>query len=111
MKKEEVTTKDLYEVAKNISILSNDTAVKLSTYLHVRMIDDTRKARPWICWKCEFLNRKLMVHRLWRYYNQANACGLCGEPRTEIGNETKKDDADKIISSANNPPYIDHEKW
>eukprot|EP01084_Bolivina_argentea_P070072 127465_1 len=68
--------------------------MKLSKYLYIKMMDDKENIRPWFCPTCQFLNCKLMIDGLWRYYNQGNKCGLCGDSQTEIVNETKKDDAE-----------------
>eukprot|EP01083_Nonionella_stella_P269388 911391_1 len=78
MKREKVKVKDLYKVAKEISIFTCDEAMSLSKYLYIKMMDDKEKARPWICKICDFLNCKRMVDGLWRYYNETNKCGLCG---------------------------------
>eukprot|EP01083_Nonionella_stella_P193970 715789_1 len=93
------------------------------------MMDDKEKMRPWICQSCEFVNCKLKVDGLWRYYNQANKCGLCGDSRHEILNDIKDDEqprrhlrrrntmafsAFKTYQSqlnATQQPIIDTEKW
>eukprot|EP01084_Bolivina_argentea_P269646 458320_1 len=91
--------------------------MKLSQSLCIKIMDDKRKLRPWICPTCQFLNCKLMIDGLWRYYNQTNKCGLCGESRKQTPNATKKNrQLCKTYTSISKskkakPAIIDTEKW
>ena len=132
MKRDKVKIKDLYEVAKDIDIFDNDTAMKLSKYLYIKMVDDKEKVRPWKCQTCHFLNCKLMVGGLWRYYNQTNKCGLCGDYR-DVVTVDEKDNNNQVLRpqlrkrttmaflpsyksnvtlvNPTNKPEIDTQKW
>eukprot|EP01083_Nonionella_stella_P165564 551065_1 len=104
LKREEVTAKELYNVAKTMEIFNSDEAMVLSKYLYIKMMDDKERVRPWLCEMCHFLNCKRMVDGLWRYYNESHECGLCGVSRSKITNamiankqDNDDDDASKSI--------------
>eukprot|EP01083_Nonionella_stella_P318545 1164958_1 len=88
--KNKVTITTLYDIAKEISIFDEETAMKLSKYLYIKMMDDKEKIVPWECQTCQFLNCQLMVDGLWRHYNEGNKCGLCGDSRYIITNKVTR---------------------
>eukprot|EP01084_Bolivina_argentea_P173485 300502_1 len=85
-KREKVTFMDLYKVAKAVAVFDAKTADKLAQYLQVKIMRDKEKIVPWECQTCQFLNTPLVVNGLWRYYNEGNKCGMCGDSRYLITN-------------------------
>eukprot|EP01084_Bolivina_argentea_P223309 377861_1 len=110
-KGENVMIDDIYSIANNIEIFDHNVATSLSKYLFLRKDHQT----PWICRKCQFLNNKLMVEGLWRYFNQRNKCGLCGK---YSGDDSKSasffkesTDYDDEIESIQQHSNIDVLRW
>eukprot|EP01084_Bolivina_argentea_P154422 269188_1 len=105
MKGEKATIKELYTVSKNTGIFDNNTSMKLSNFLYIKIMDQKEKIRDWICKECQFVNCKLMLDGIWVYYNRGNDCGLCGESLNV--NYVDRSNVKNTIEE----PNIDTEKW
>eukprot|EP01083_Nonionella_stella_P068578 182235_1 len=89
-----------------MEIFNSDDAMVLSKYLYIKMMDDKERVRPWVCEMCQFLNCKRMVDGLWRYYNEAQNCGLCGVSRSKITNAIIANEGDTDDDDADTPNSI-----
>eukprot|EP01083_Nonionella_stella_P040219 109297_1 len=117
MKRQEMTAKHLYDVLKSISIQIDDdtaiplfdsnTSIRISRYLYIKMMDDiNRNSSTWSCKKCGFVNCKLMVDGIWRFYNHAKKCALCGRPRMVLMNDMKQEKESFHKSDDTETPWV-----
>eukprot|EP01084_Bolivina_argentea_P314753 545200_1 len=83
-KMNQATMQDFIDVVAYINkslqfeLLNPNTTEKLCSYLFHKLFDDIERIRQWRCSNCYFVNRKLMIGALWRFYNQLSECALCG---------------------------------
>eukprot|EP01084_Bolivina_argentea_P234864 395376_1 len=67
------------------SVMENETKAKAE-------YKQNQREPIWECNHCSYINTKIMVGNLWRFYNKLNQCGLCGDYNVDIEQYDVDDD-------------------